>query len=168
MEAMDEIIVLTLETRILSHPDPYIEITGCSLPQTDRTTTPDAQRGTCVDAGGDLDRIGAFLDDPPVSRATLTTRCDDGAEPVASTTGTGGDHLPEDGLAYSSYLSCAVAVRAGARCGPTLGSGSVAVLTGDSGSYGDIGGCSEHSLFEIDLNGGFEILAGRWSGRPLL
>ena len=64
-----EVVALADEPLVRGDPDVHVQVAGRAAPRTDRAAAGEPQRGTRVDAGGDVDLVGLLGDGAPVAVA---------------------------------------------------------------------------------------------------
>ena len=92
----------------------------------DRAAPAQPQGGAGVDAGGDVDGVGALLDGAALAAAGRARVADHLALAAAARADGVGDHLAEEALAHPLHLAGAGALEAGDRLRAGLGAGGLA------------------------------------------
>src|SRR4029453_2622110 len=160
----DEIVPVAREPLVRTDAHVDVQVARRAAAGPDPAASGEPQRGAVVDARGDVDLVGALLDDAPLAATSRAGRCDDLARPTATRTWTSGDHLAEDRLPHPADLPAAVALVASDRLRPLGGARARTDFAHDRRAHGD--GClhAENRLLEIEIDHDPEIGATRRPG----
>src|SRR5690606_3460956 len=142
-------------------PDPQVdvEVARPAAPGARRAPPREPQRRAGVDAGGDVDRVGALLDDAALAAAALAGAGDDLAGAAAAGARRRLHHRADERLAHPLHVAGALALVAGHRLGALGGAGGVALLAGDGRAHRHRVLAPEHGAGEVEVGHDLAALA---------